>query len=1133
MKPEQDTPKSQAKSSRIMASRLSPLNVQNVSMPSEKNLLQSPPIVLSPSFEGSRPSSQTSAKATTPSSPTKLSSLSSLVSNVHRTTGRVPPPLVGATTTILGDKLYVFGGKTIADESSVHYSSIYELDLCHRHWTLLQTKGTTPRSRYFHSMCPLGDSKLVCYGGMACDVPETPRRTNEVKQEGAGHGTHDEAKDNSVVVYSDLYIFDITSLTWTQISPPQSPVGRYAHAATIIPSSSTLVSSNATEALPVFANGTTSQQANETTGPETDGTGGAELVIIGGQDSASEFIEEINFFNLRSLRWTRSMQFPRQFGQYRGCAVSLNAVERDRLATLGKEHANSLHIGGGEGESAREPASEQENPNIPTFLMYANYNIPDPQHELHIQLSNDVLLEKPVHNDIRPPFLRFPYGEVIDNHLIIGGIDLTNNHHEYSLWSLDLQTQWWSRIDPGASILSHGSWNTGALWTRRNIFVVLGHRQRDLMRDYRRRRTNYAHICFIELEPLGLYDNPRHREPVSSFASDSAPPLPTCLQGKSNLIGTAGGGRPHFAAARELGMMAMEMTEMADMEILTLDEERVPVNSHMLSKRWGPYFIHLLREASDSLARQHNPPLPRNPRPVSSVRPSLGNTRSMTTTGTPLTTKFHRDSVFSTFSTVAEDQSSHNTVKSSTSPVTIEPFSPDPSSNFEPPSTHVLAPTSRHRVLYLPHTLSTVRLLVHFLYTSTLPPPDHPYCTAQALCSLLQLARPYQVDGLIEATVERLHQVFNDQSAAAIFNGAAMAAGGGRGTGFLNALGIPSSPPPDSARLRGPWESETSSLAGSLEENGSMRPGTSISVASVSTNPSLPADAPQHATITSRPPRRQRGFSRLNIRLRRSESMSSVSTAESGGTDPSATDSNASHSTSNPSIPPGSQRPDLHPHPSPVAPSPIYEHKGGWQSVSSDISTLSTQSQFINEKSNTSHPHQQHLRNSGDTSGGATTASSTRREQEIWTGTMNSVIGLQKRGLRELMEGRRIRSRATSHVSGESLSPVSPLSDGKKNDEESSDIGAKDPHAEGSQSGADPKDLQQNGGDDTKEDVPDGGSNSLAAAITAPNPPAKAKDTQKFKINIASANAQNRSPMASPSITINRPGSTQAEQAEL
>lgn len=1115
-----------------MPSQLSPLDIKNASIPSEINLLQSPPIVLSPSLDSSRPSSPASTKVTTPSSPSKLSSLSSLVSNVHRTTGQIPPAAVGATSTIIGDKLYVFGGKSASDESSAPVANLYELDLCHRHWTLLQTQGIAPKPRYFHSTCSLGDSKLVCYGGMACDAADVPSNTNEPNHGGReGRGG---ARDKPVPVFSDIHIFDIPSLTWTPIPTSQSPVGRYAHTATIIPSSSTLVSSNSVETLPLFANGTTNQQARETVDTEIDGTGGAELVIIGGQDTLSLFIQQVSIFNLRSLQWTRTIHFPREFGQYRGCAVPLNPSQRDRLAASKSGNASHLHLNKNnkEDDNTTASTSEAEDSEASTFLMYANYNISDPLHELHVQLPNDELLEQPIYNDIRPPFIRFPYGGLVNNHLIIGGIDLTNNHHEYSLKALNLQTLTWSRIDTGSSILSHGSWNIGALWARRNIFVVQGHRRRDLRRDYKRRRINYEHLCFVELEPLGLYENPRHKEPLSSFVSNSTPVLPPALQTK---YASAGAGRPHFAAAIELGKLAMEINEMADMEILTLDEERVPVNSHMLSKRWGPYFIHLLREASETLARQNTPQLSRTTRPVSSMRPTLGMNRSMTA-NTPLTTaksfhnSFNRESVFSTFSSPAEEQSSPMTpTKNSTSPIASEPFSPDPSSNIEPPSTHVLAPTSRHRVLYLPHTLSTVRLLVHFLYTNTLPPPEHPHCTAQALCSLLQLARPYQIDGLLEATVERLHQVFDEQSAAAVFNAAAMAAGGGRGTGFWNVLGVPSSCSPDGSRLRGPWESETSSLAGSSEENSSARPDTSISMASVSTNPSFPGDAQQHATISARPQRRPRGLSRLNVnsRMRRSESLSSVSTAESAGTDPSATDSSASYSTSNPSIPPASQKTDLHP--PPPAPAHLYEHKIGWQSVASDISSLSTQSQVIDEESSTSYPHhshpphqhQQHLRNSGDTSGGATT-SSMRRVRDIWTGTTSSVIGLQKRGLRELMAGRRIRGRAASRAdagNSEGLSPVSPLSVPKKNDEDRADTHSQNHHDESSQV----RD-EENTSLDKSEIQPDTSDNSIYLT-----PDLKSEEVRSTGVNVTDANAQRVSPMASPSIASNQPAHGQAQ----
>ena len=65
--------------------------------------------------------------------------LSGLVCNVHRTTGKEPHPLVGATTTILEDKLYVFGGRILSRRKPHLTSDLYELDLIKRHWTKLET----------------------------------------------------------------------------------------------------------------------------------------------------------------------------------------------------------------------------------------------------------------------------------------------------------------------------------------------------------------------------------------------------------------------------------------------------------------------------------------------------------------------------------------------------------------------------------------------------------------------------------------------------------------------------------------------------------------------------------------------------------------------------------------------------------------------------------------------------------------------------------------------------------------------------------------------------------------------------------------------------------------------------------
>jgi len=164
--------------------------------------------------------------------------LSGLMCNVHQTTGREPHPLVGATTTILGDKLYVFGGRILSRTRPALTSDLYELDLVRRHWTKIDTTGDVPPPRYFHSVCPLGDKKLVCYGGMSPAPSQGPGQPNAAEQN---------AKDAQpeVVVMSDIYIYDAPTKTWSFIPTQDTPQGRYAHCATMLPSSATFSSVNA------------------------------------------------------------------------------------------------------------------------------------------------------------------------------------------------------------------------------------------------------------------------------------------------------------------------------------------------------------------------------------------------------------------------------------------------------------------------------------------------------------------------------------------------------------------------------------------------------------------------------------------------------------------------------------------------------------------------------------------------------------------------------------------------------------------------------------------------------------------------------------------------------------------------
>ncbi|KAF2132140.1 hypothetical protein P153DRAFT_373941 [Dothidotthia symphoricarpi CBS 119687] len=776
------------------------------------------------------------SRTNTIDSQTSTSGLSGLVCNVHQTTGREPHPLVGATTTILGDKLYVFGGRRLSRTRPQLTSDLYELDLVKRHWTKVDAKGDVPPARYFHSVCALGDTKLVCYGGMSPAMDAQPE----------------------VVVMSDIHIYDAATRTWMHVPTNDAPQGRYAHCATILPSFAVFTSTAA--AVTAIRHNPSSTIPNQgSLGVQLDGEGGAEMVVVGGQDSSNHYIEQTSVFNLRSLKWTATSTLGRSCGAYRSVVAPLTSIEPNK-------------IGAGTRQSS-EPGSPNEQNSNPkgesSMLIYSNYNFLDVKLELQVRLPDGTLTEKPMQGNFSPPGLRFPNGGVINNHFVVSGTFLTSSKQEYALWALDLRTLSWGRIEAGGNIFSQGSWNRGVLWNRRNSFVILGNRKRSLVEDYNHRRINFSNICVVELEAFGLYDNPRKVTPSSGFRSVSAPPL-------NDRLDLLAGGRSLSPAATELGQMVLGMRELADMDFLAIHGERIPVNSHLIARRWGPYFNQMLRESVQSEEKENADTA--TLRPMTGVHPSRNSsitiTPSIRTTYSAATTL--TANTFAPFEATATSSNSY----SSLSP-------PDPSTQ---------SPSQRPRILYLPHTHLTLQALIHYLYTSSLPPQNSSLCTPQILCSLLQLARPYHIDGLLEAIIERLHVLLDNRNTAAIFNAAAMAAGGGSGVAFLGVNGVSSS--------NGASNGELDAILGATSDN------TTIADVERSLDAGLRA-------------------LRINTEVERHYD-DEVSSAVSESTSASASDSGL-----------------------------------------------------------------------GDGSG--------IEERETWNGEMSAVVGLQKRGLRGLMEGRRIR----------------------------------------------------------------------------------------------------------------------------
>lgn len=653
-------------------------------------------------------------RSSTPTAPQPSQNFSSLVSTILKTNGREPAPLVGPSTTVVGDVLYVFGGRILSRSRPQLTNDMYALDLVTRVWSKLETRGSVPPPRYFHSACALGDTKLVCFGGMSpatTTVTQLGGTLTSSPQASTPTGAQPDAQ-NEVMVMSDIHVFDIPTHTWTFIPTSNPPEGRYAHCAAILPSSAVFTSTNVVPAPAVGGMG-------------LDGFGGAEMVVVGGQDSANHYIEEINVFNLRSLEWTSKSPLDRSCGAYRSVVAPLGRnltaaqIGAGPQATKGPDGVSVSPVNG----NTPPPPGESN-----AMLIYSNYNFLDVKLELQIRLPDGTLTERPMNGQFSPPGLRFPNGGVLANNFVVSGTYLTSSKQEYALWALDLQTLVWSRIDAG-QVFAQGSWNRGVLWSKRNCFLILGNKSRSLVDDYNHRRINFSNLCMVELEAFGLYENPR----MSSH--------PTLQKSFST-------------AAQELGRMVLGMKEMADMEFLAVGGERVPVNSRVVARRWGAYFIDLLNAANKEL-----PPTP------STVR--TGHTSMATITPASYQFSGISASLSGPGGSVPGAAGIGGTGLGAT---------------MLPPTTAQFNPLDRPRTMYLPHTHQTLLTLVHYLYTGTLPPPNHPQSSPQILCSLLQIARPYRIDGLLEAVVERLHQVLDGKNAAAVFNAAAMAAGGGGGT---------------------------------------------------------------------------------------------------------------------------------------------------------------------------------------------------------------------------------------------------------------------------------------------------------------------------------------------------------------
>lgn len=230
--------------------------------------------------------------------PSQSNTLADLTACVRRTNGVRPPPLVGCSLTLIGDSVYLFGGRLVPTRTMV--STLYALNLNTLSWTNLTPPNSipSPAPRYFHSAESWGN-KIIIFGGEGYAASSSSSEGLEVSS-----STSIDPTSSPLRTLGDLWIWDTIKGEWENPEPTcvegvEKPEGRYAHLSIVNSSVSDL----------------------------RRGTGGlfggeleqerSTLTIIGGQDLANTYLHSVNVLDLDEMKWVRVGKWDKHIGTYR------------------------------------------------------------------------------------------------------------------------------------------------------------------------------------------------------------------------------------------------------------------------------------------------------------------------------------------------------------------------------------------------------------------------------------------------------------------------------------------------------------------------------------------------------------------------------------------------------------------------------------------------------------------------------------------------------------------------------------------------------------------------------------------------------------------------------------------------
>ncbi|KAJ7075951.1 galactose oxidase [Mycena belliarum] len=373
----------------------------------------------------------------------------------RETTGDVPPRLIGASTTLAGSKLYLFGGALASAPEIRLLSALYAFDIDLSKWERIKpaVEDSVPKARYLHTT-ELWNNHLVVFGGLGAQG--------------------NNADLEQLQVLNDVRLFDLSSRRWlpqpagitVRSSLTLVPRPRHTHLA--------CVSSN-------------------------------RMFIIGGKDLFGVGLDDVCVYDLGKKQWTQRQQYAPIPDLKHGLAVSSRWHTRTPPLNQSPTAQADFLL-----HPSPLPFSERATRKSPRDIYVYNAEHAERRLEILSSLPNaDEQVKKlSVDGKSHPPYLRFPSGGFLGTALILAGNYATENKdHLFFIWRLDLGTNTWSPLDFGER-LKTGSWTKGVLCDNQNKFIVFGNRIGPFADSPDRVVLAWNQVAVVDLEAVGIFQPP-------------------------------------------------------------------------------------------------------------------------------------------------------------------------------------------------------------------------------------------------------------------------------------------------------------------------------------------------------------------------------------------------------------------------------------------------------------------------------------------------------------------------------------------------------------------------------------------------------------------------------------------------